>query len=110
MLTLAQQWEKHRVPLINQYRELKATSEVYQVIKAAYIHVKLHFNRFLYCIGLSCSGLVSCRVSDQSESEKYLDEIRRLQARMKEAAADTRSKEDLHKQLVRPVSFTCCTA
>ncbi|XP_002740143.3 coiled-coil domain-containing protein 22 homolog, partial [Saccoglossus kowalevskii] len=65
LVSLANQWEKHRAPLIEQYRQLKELNE----------------------------GKVS-------ESQKKLEEIKSFREKMKIVADETRSKEDLHKQLI----------
>ena len=40
-------------------------------------------------------------VFHQSEAEKKLEEMKTFREKMKEIAAETRAKEELHKQLVR---------
>ncbi|CAH1778226.1 unnamed protein product [Owenia fusiformis] len=65
LVSLANQWEKHRVPLVEKYREMKALNE----------------NR-------------------ESEAEKKLEEIKAFREKMKDVAADARTKEDIYKQLV----------
>ena len=65
LVSLANQWEKHRVPLITQYRDLKSLSE----------------NR-------------------ESETQKRLEEIKRLREKMKELAGEAKAKEELYKQVL----------
>ena len=43
---------------------------------------------------------VTRSVAFQSDAERWLDEIRRLRGRMRNAVADTRDKQEAHKQLV----------
>ncbi|CAI9731695.1 Hypothetical predicted protein [Octopus vulgaris] len=65
LVSLATQWESHRVPLIEEYRTLKELSSLREF-----------------------------------EAEKKLEEIKTFREKMKEIATETRSKDELCKQLV----------
>ena len=100
LVSLANQWEKHRAPLIDQYRTLKEVSDDRAVSHSLHPHSK--------------SALIFFRSGDevpvvsfirQSEAQQKLEEINELRERMKDVAAEAKGKEELYKQLVRA---TCC--
>lgn len=102
VIHLAGQWEKHRVPLLAEYRHLRKLQDCREVGRD----------------GLGCGwggsgpslGGHACAVltvllpmgSWQLESSRRLAEIQELHQSVRAAAEEARRKEEVYKQLVRP--------
>lgn len=90
---LASQWEKHRAPLVDEHRRLKALCSNQDV--SGYIFVTLVPNVFS-----ETNAKFACFNILQLESSRKLSEIKSLHDKIRVSTEDMKKKEEIHKQLV----------
>lgn len=103
VIHLAGQWEKHRVPLVAEYRHLRKLQDCREVGCEA---LGCGWGRFSPSLGAHPCALLTIPLpmgSWQLESSRRLAEIQELHQSVRAAAEEARRKEEVYKQLVRPV-------
>lgn len=90
---LASQWEKHRAPLVDEHRRLKALCSNQDVSGCIFVTL-------LPSVFSETNAKFACFNTPQLESSRKLSEIKSLHDKIRSSTEDMKKKEEIHKQLV----------